>query len=91
MKAALNALVGLVLLLGGGFFLWQEMHVPPSHTGHIYLFSGIALLGAFVIRPDPLFTVVKQLVVILGDTSIPWIGGRRKGDPPAPGGPDAPT
>lgn len=75
-------IIGLALLLGGGFFLYLEMQSPPTHNAHVFTFAGIALLGALIIRPDPIFAVVKQVVVIV-TPFIPVIGGRRAGDPPA--------
>jgi hypothetical protein len=83
----LTLLVGMALMGGGGWFLWQEMSHPPTHSPHVYLFAGIAILGAFVVRPDPLFKVVKNVFVILGDTNLPIVGGRRKTDPPPPSAP----
>lgn len=77
-----NVLVGLALFAFGWFFLWMEQRTPPVHSGHVYLFAGIAILGALVIRPDPIFAVIKQAVIIVGPY-IPIIGGRRAGDPPA--------
>lgn len=79
----LNAVIGLILLAFGGYFLYQEMQHPPTHTAHVFLFAGIAILGALVIRPDPLFAVIRQVFVLAGPY-IPVIGGRRAGDPPAP-------
>jgi hypothetical protein len=81
-----NVLVGLALFAFGAFFLFLEVRTPPMHSGHVYLFAGIAILGALVIRPDPIFFALKQVVVIVGPY-IPVIGGRRAGDPPAPPAP----
>jgi hypothetical protein len=64
--------------------LYLEMRSPPTHTTHVALFSAIAFVGVLVIRPDPLFTVIRQVFVIAGPY-IPVIGGRRKDDPPGPG------
>jgi hypothetical protein len=79
----LNAIIGLILMAFGGYFLWMEMKTPPTHSAHVYFFAAIAILGALVIRPDPLFAVIKQVFIIAGPY-IPVIGGRRIGDPPAP-------
>ena len=84
MKTIANALVGLALFAFGAFFLYREMTTPPTHNGHVYLFAGIAILGALVVRPDPIVTGLKQVIVIVGPY-IPVIGGRRAGDPPAKG------
>ena len=83
MKNLLTGLIGLALFLGGGYFLYLEMIAPPAHNAHVFTFAGIAVLGALIIRPDPIFAVVKQVFVIVGPY-IPVIGGRRAGDPPAP-------
>lgn len=82
LSAVMNAIVGLVLMLFGTYFLWAEMKNPPVHNAHVFLFAGVAVLGALVIRPDPIFAVIKQVFIIAGPY-IPMIGGRRAGDPPA--------
>lgn len=82
MKNVLTGLIGFALFLGGGYFLYLEMSSPPAHNAHVFTFAGIALFGALIIRPDPIFAVVKQVFVIVGPY-IPVIGGRRAGDPPA--------
>jgi hypothetical protein len=75
-----RAVVGLVLLLGGGFFLYLEQTSPPTHTTHILLYAGVAIFGAFLLKPDSMLNVAKQIVIIAG----PYIpGGRRASDPPA--------
>lgn len=86
----LTLVVGVALMAFGGWFLWQEMQHPPSHSTHIYLFSAIAILGALVIRPDPIFGAVTKVFVILGDTNLPLVGGRRKTDLTANGDPKPP-
>lgn len=82
LSAILNAIVGIVLMLFGTYFLWEEMKTPPAHNAHVFLFAGIAVIGALVIRPDPIFAVIRQVFVIAGPY-LPVIGGRRAGDPPA--------
>ncbi len=67
----LNAIMGLVLMGTGGTLLWQEIHTPPTHNGHVYTFVGIALLGALLINPTPIISSVKQIVVIVAPI-IPW-------------------
>jgi len=83
--AILNAIVGLSLFAFGGWFDYLEMKSPPTHTWHIAIFTAIAFLGALVIRPDPIFAVIRQVVVIVGPY-LPMPGGRRAGDPPSDGG-----
>jgi hypothetical protein len=81
----ITAAVGLILLGGGAAALVYELKTPPTHSGHIYFFGGVAILGALVIRPDPIFSIVQRVVVIAGETNLPFIGNRRSTDkPPTP-------
>jgi hypothetical protein len=75
-----RAAIGLILLAGGGFFLYLEQTTPPTHTTHVFIYAGVAVFGAFLLKPDSMLNVAKQIVIIAG----PYIpGGRRAGDPPA--------
>jgi len=85
LSTILTAIVGLSLFAFGAWFDYLEMKTPPAHTTHIVLFTAIAFVGALVIRPDPIFAVIKQVIIIAGPY-IPMIGGRRAGDPPAGSG-----
>lgn len=60
-----RAVIGLTLLGGGGFFLYLEMSHPPAHNAHVFTFAGIAVFGAFLLKPDSMLTVSKQIVVIV--------------------------
>lgn len=86
----LTAIIGLALFAFGAWFDYLEMKSPPVHTSHIVLFAAIAFIGALSIRPDPIITVIKQLVVIAAPY-VPMIGGRRANDPPAPPNPPPPS
>ena len=74
----LNAVMGLVLMGFGGYLLWQEIKTPPSHNSHIYIFTGIAVLGALLINPTPIITSVKQIVVVIAPI-VPWSKVRPSG------------
>ena len=67
----LNLVLGLALLVGGAWMaVWEQQH-PPTHSGHLYTFVGIALLGALLINPTPIISSVKQVVVVILPI-IPW-------------------
>lgn len=77
--------VGLVMFAFGGVFDYLEYKEPaPIHTTHLAIFTGIALLGILVAAGRFVFPVIQQVVVIAGQTNLPFIGGKRAGDPPAP-------
>ena len=78
--AVVTGLIGLALFLGGGFFLWTEMAHPPAHNAHVFTFAGIAVFGALIIRPDPIFAVLRQTLIIVGPY-IPVIGPRANSSP----------
>ena len=67
----LNAIMGLVLMAAGGWLLYQEVAHPPTHNAHIYVFVGIALLGALLINPTPIIGTVKQVVIVILPI-LPW-------------------
>jgi uncharacterized membrane protein len=67
----LNALLGLVLLVGGAWMAVYEQQHPPTHSGHLYTFVGIALLGALLINPTPIISSVKQVMIVILPI-IPW-------------------
>lgn len=67
----LSLLMGLAFLIGGGWLAVYELQHPPTHSGHLYVFIGIALLGALLINPAPILSSVKQVVVIILPI-IPW-------------------
>ncbi len=86
-----STLLGIVLLVGGSWLAVLEVQtaaaiaklaiaagiaVPPIHSGHIYFFGSIALLGGLLINPTPnspapLFTVIKGIVVVVAPF-VPW-------------------
>jgi len=76
-----SLVLGLILLVGGGWLLVYELQHPPAspekaHSGHIYVFVGIALLGALLInptpnKPSPLMAVIKSVVIVV-QPIIPW-------------------
>ena len=80
----INLIVGTVLLVGGSLGARAVLERgDPGHADHplIYLFSGIALLGALML-PGIFGAIQPVLVFII--PYIPMLGGRRKEDPPEP-------
>lgn len=61
---------------------------PPVHADVSLWFLGIglgvAILGAWMIPSSGAPAAVTQLVVAIGNTNLPIIGGRRRDDPKAP-------
>lgn len=86
-----NTLLGLSLAAGGTVGVVNEMRqnavitlaavaaklpIPPVHSGHIYAFLTVAILGGLLINPSPnnpapLFTVIKGIVVVVAPI-VPW-------------------
>ncbi len=75
-QRVLQMVLGLVLLLGGGFFLWVEMRTPPTHNQHIYLFAGAAAFGAILMDPKDLLAVAKQVIATV-QPLLPWNHGKK--------------
>lgn len=71
----LNFLVGFPLFAFGVVFLALEMQQKPTHSGHIYAFVGVALLGALVIRPEPIVGGLRALVIVI-QPLWPWKTGQ---------------
>lgn len=75
-------LVGLILIAGGFFFLYLEMHegIKEAHTNHIYVFAGMIGLGCLAIAPKILVSAIRGVVDAVSPI-VPKINfGRRKGD-----------
>lgn len=86
-NTVLTLIVGLALFGLGAFLLVNELKTPATaHRSHVYVFAGMAVLGAFVIRPDPLFKVVREVFVIAGPYIPQLKFGSRAGDVPTPPG-----
>ena len=69
-------LVGLLLIGLGAWFLNVEMREPEPHTNHVYTFTGIMVLGAGMIAPAFMLSVLR----LVTDKLPTW--GTRKGDLP---------
>lgn len=80
-------LLGLALLLFGGWLLFTEMQKPEPHSGHVYLMAGMMAFGCLLMVPTYIGEGLKAVVVVVGPY-LPkvQIGGRRADDPPAPEG-----
>lgn len=70
-----NILAGFIIIALGAGPLYLEMKSPPVHSAHVYVFIGIAFLGAVVLDPAPIIDAIKQLAAIIG----PYIPMIRKG------------
>lgn len=68
-------LIGFAFMGGGGWLVYEETQHPPMHSAHLYAGIAVALLGALLIRPDPIFAVVGRVVVI-ATPFIPQFGRR---------------
>jgi len=58
-------LVGMSLVGIGAYFLRAEMTTPPTHSGHVYLFSGFIGFGALLIVPGPFARAIKTIAPYL--------------------------
>lgn len=74
----------ILMVVGFGFDVAEYREPPPTHTTHLFLWTGVALLGVLIAAGRYVFPVIQQVVVIAGQTNLPFIGGRRSTDPPAP-------
>ena len=51
-RKILTTILGLVLSLAGGFFLYLEMSGADRHPTHVYVFSGFIAVGMFIVAPS---------------------------------------
>ncbi len=70
---------GVLMFVGLGGAMYQIEH-PPLVKPALYAFLGLGVLGALLL--PAIFPLVQQIVVFVVPY-IPFIGGRRAGDPPA--------
>jgi hypothetical protein len=88
---SLFLLVGLGILAAAlvpvGAALWFHQPVTPISTPFLgFLLAGVAVavFGAWMIPNSGADVTFNQIIFALGSTSLPWVGGKRKDDPPAP-------
>ena len=76
-------IVGAVLLAVGLLGALYQLEHPPTDKHLVYLFVGIALLGALLLPSvfTALFPRVKQIFVLVFPGGLPFLG-RRADDPP---------
>src|SRR5690349_8393212 len=73
-------LLGLPFVLGGGYFLYLEEIHPPGHTAHVFLFAGLAVVGAAIIDLDPVISALGRV----SKTALQFLPSRQTPAPPAP-------
>ena len=76
-------LTGFVFIALGAYFLRGEMQVPvvacsPAHTQHVYIFSGLMVVGGGMIFPAFITGIVKT---ILDGLPLPRFGSRKEDVP----------
>lgn len=64
-----NTIVGAILIVGGSLGCRVALLKEQHHQ--VYFFGAIALLGAFLLRPEPLFNIVKRLAGV----AAPFVPG----------------
>lgn len=80
-RAIVGMLVGLALVAVGVGVLVKELQVPPVHTAHVYISTGLIFFGALLVVPSVVTGSIRDIIVYVGPY-IPVLGGRRAGDPP---------
>jgi len=95
MKAGLSpwaivaaVIAGVLLALAGIAFDAIDVYTAVAnkqmpHTIHLSIGLGVFVLGIVVAFGHFVLNPLYQLTVIIGNSSLPVIGGRRAGDPPA--------
>lgn len=96
MKAGLSpwaiiaaAIAGTLLALGGIAFDAVDVYTAVAnkqmpHTVHLSIGLGVFVLGIVVAFGHFVLNPLYQLTVIVSNSSLPVIGGRRASDPPPP-------
>ena len=75
----LTTLLGLIFIGVGLYFDFLELSVPPVSNVNIGVFTGLALIGALAIDPNPIVSGVKQIVVVVLPI-VPWAKRNHDGD-----------
>jgi len=83
---------GAILFVPGGFLLLRELNHNYScdeqlRTAPLAIAVGLMLCGALVVTPS-LGPAISSIVVTVAPY-VPWIGGKRAGDPPAGSAPQS--
>ena len=56
-----NVLLGLLFIVGGGWFLYSEIASPPAHTWHVAIAFISAVFGALMINPEAVTDRLRRL------------------------------
>lgn len=83
-KRVVTFALGVVFLAIGIALTYVETKSPPVHSGHLWGFLGIALLGAFIIEPVALAQSVGTFTKSLGGLIVvvlEILPGRKGGAP----------
>jgi hypothetical protein len=86
--AFIRGIVGIALMVVGFSLDYLEYREPPpTHTTHLLLWTGLAVLGILLLPTifDALFPRVQKVFILIFPNGLPLPGGRRQGDPPAGG------
>lgn len=88
-------IAGVLLALAGIAFDAIDVYTAVAnkqmpHTIHLSIGLGVFVLGIVVAFGHFVLNPLYQLTVIISNSSLPVIGGRRAGDPPAPSAPNPP-
>ncbi len=96
MKAGLSpwaivaaAIAGALLMIAGIGFDAVDVYTAVAnkqmpHTIHLSIGLGVFVVGVVVAFSHVVLNPLYQLTVIVSNSSLPVIGGRRASDPPAP-------
>lgn len=77
----MNVLLGLAFIVAGIAGCVAEYRHAPVHPWLLACYGGLALLGALIIRPDPILDAFKKA----GNAAGPYLPfGRRAYDNPPP-------
>lgn len=83
-----QAVLGVVFLALGVLVIiaaiWPVLSHQPIALWPLVAGIAVAVFGAWLIPSSGAGTVVNQMIVSLGNTNLPLVGGRRSNDPPAP-------
>ena len=63
MRVSASTVLGFLMLALGGFLTVYEIMHPPVINSHLYLFVGLAVLGALAVSPDHIVEGVRGAVV----------------------------
>lgn len=77
-----QVIFGLVLMAGGWFIAQKALATSPPNSMLLYVGIGVAVFGG--LSMPSVFAMVKPILVFVFPGGLPFIGGKRAGDPPKP-------